>query len=292
MTAAARISGRRRGGRIPLRGLLPSPLPPGRTPSPIPDGGSSTRRAFGHGLYGAAYGERFRANAYAGAAGNHFSTKRTINFADIARTATADPRGSDLNLHTDAAYALWQERWGNISPAVGLDYDRFREGAFTENGADSLDLSMQPQTETSLRSNLKIEYAAEAIMSAYKLGTKLSAGWRHEFDASQAVASQLATGTGTTLSVSPLDFGKDGFLLGLGVYCDLGKTFSIQIDYAGDYSARVTGSTVRRRRSPEVLTAAGGRPVPSKAAPTPHSKSAVHAPWASPKRHFSGPTSV
>ncbi len=54
------------------------------------------------------------------------------------------------------------------------------------------------------------------------------------------MAARLASGTGNAFSVTPLDFGKDGLLTGLGFSVDWDRRVAIRLDYSGDYSSRVT----------------------------------------------------
>jgi uncharacterized protein with beta-barrel porin domain len=100
-------------------------------------------------------------------------------------------------------------------------------------------LRVDAQTAESLRSEAGILYTGTADMGSCKLATNLSAGWRHEFNAPGAVEARLASAGGNVLSVTPVDFGSNGLLTGIGVSVAW-THWSIHLDYAGDYCDRVT----------------------------------------------------
>jgi|GEM_PF-1632494 len=206
--------------------------------------GTVDEKSNRYGIYAAGYGRRFHVNIYAGESADSFSSNRGIDFGNIATTAVSKAPGSELNAHANAAYGYWTGGWGTLSPTVGLSYDKFREESFTESGAaDSLNLSVGRQTAESLRSETGILFAGVANLGSYKMGTNMSAGWRHEFKAPNTVEAQLASVGGNSLSVTPLDFGRDGLLTGIGLSV-IWTQWSVHLDYTGDYCDRVTQQSI------------------------------------------------
>ena len=127
-----------------------------------------------------------------------------------------------------------------FAQAIDESLGRARVGAFTEGGADSLNLNVSPQTGESLRSIGRLRYSAKGDMGFCHLTSYLTAGWRHEFKASGNVEARLASGAGDAFSVSPGDFGRDGLVTGIGVSAHWGSVVAFHVDYSGDYRALIT----------------------------------------------------
>jgi len=153
----------------------------GHAETDFPRSGKVDSKNARYGIYASGYTDRFHLNLYAGRAEDFFSTNREINFADISRTATAKPRGNELNLYSHTGYDFKIGRSGKIGPTAELNYDKLNIDQFTENGADSLNLIVHSQTAYSLRSTLGVRYADTRNMGSYRIASYISAGLKHEF---------------------------------------------------------------------------------------------------------------
>lgn len=193
-----------------------------------------------YGVYAAGYGGGFRLNMYAGIAQDSFSTKRNISFGEISRTASAKPKGSEVNLYGSAGYDLPSGQNGTLSPSLALNYDRLKVDPFTETGADSLNLSVSRQTVESLRSSLGVRYADRRSMGIYYLASYLSLGWRHEFKGNTSTEAQLASAGSDVFSIASGNYGRDGLLAGLGTSVNWGTGTTVTVDYSADLRARLT----------------------------------------------------
>ena len=187
------------------------------------------------GVYAATFGRRWHLNGYLGGATDAFTTQRGIIFADIARMATGHPHGTELNASFDGSFDLPTRDYGTFSPFAGLNYDRLMMGAFTETGADSLDLSVSPQTAESLRSSLGLKDSMRFEDGGQAYIPYVSAAWRHEFKTqSRPIDAQLASGTGSFQTKTGA-FARDGTLVGLGIAVELSRRFTLKADYTGDF---------------------------------------------------------
>jgi outer membrane autotransporter protein len=184
------------------------------------------------GVYAAGFEENFRANMYVGGAWDAFSTSRSINFGGLSRTATASPKGNEINTDANVSYNIETRNWGTYSPFAGINYDRLRVASFSESGADTLDLSVSPETAQSLRSSvgLKVSQKFDA-WTPYA-----SAGWRHEFEnQARPIEAQLASGVGGQFTTSTADVARNGLLAGAGVVVKVSENTQVKIDYSGDF---------------------------------------------------------
>ncbi|MEI8292492.1 MAG: autotransporter domain-containing protein, partial [bacterium] len=118
------------------------------------NGGSSTKgNSFSFGTYASYAKDGYYADAVIGGGYTGFQTKRSMAFSTIDRTASADPNSGQftagLNLGKDFEVGKF-----TLGPIVGAQYTYAGIGAFTESGADSLDLAFGQQNANSLRSTL------------------------------------------------------------------------------------------------------------------------------------------
>ena len=200
--------------------------------------GKVTDDSARYGAYAAGYADNFHITAYAGRAEDYYSTSRGVAFGNISRTATAKPRGSEINLYTGASCDF---KWagGRLSPLAELNYDKFEINPFAETGADSLNLNVGSQTAESMRSNLGARFSAQRGMGAYTLASYISASWRHEFKTQSLIDARFAAGGGE-FSVSAGDFGRNGLLAALGVSANWDNRTIFTFDYSGDFNTTLT----------------------------------------------------
>jgi autotransporter-associated beta strand protein len=186
------------------------------------------------GAYVVGHANDWRASAYVGGAADSYSTNRGISFGDITRSAQANPRGKELNMNSNASFDIPTRLLGIFSPFAGLSYDRLNIGAFTEQNADSLDLSVNPETAQSLRSNLGMRFSGKASLGSSAYVMYFSAGWRHEFEnQNRAIDAQLASGAGHAFSVMTGDLARDGAQFGGGFAVAFSRQTTMNFDYSG-----------------------------------------------------------
>lgn len=210
----------------------------GRTDVTYPNTAHVDNRSIRYGVYGSGGGDDLRLNAYLGRAEDNFSTTRNVSFAEISRTASAKPRGHETNAYASASYDVFEPGWGVLAPIAEVNYDRVDVDAFTENGADSLDLAVDRQTSESLRSNIGGRFAASSRVGSCVASSYVSAGWRHEFKRQSDITATLAAGGGS-FSTAVGNFGSDGLLAGLGVGLDWDTGLTVEFSYSGDFRSGI-----------------------------------------------------
>jgi len=206
----------------------------GRTNVTYPNTAHVDNRSVRYGVYASGGGDDLRLNAYLGRAQDTFTTTRDVSFAEVSRTASAKPRGHETNAYASASYDVFEPGWGVFAPLAEINYDRLEVDAFTENGADSLNLSVDGQTAESLRSNIGGKFSASSHVGSCLVSSFVSAGWRHEFKRQSDMTASLAAG-GTPFSMEVGNFGSDGLLAGIGVGMDWDSGYTLEFSYSGDY---------------------------------------------------------
>ncbi|MBB5321397.1 autotransporter domain-containing protein [Marinobacter oulmenensis] len=159
-------------------------------------------------------------------------TRRRIELAGSTRSARGETDGSELYAYAEAAYDI--EHKGLVwQPVVGLSAADVTVDGFSETGAGSLNLSVEEQDRTSVKSRLGGRARFESLSSPFAV--ELSAFWNHEFaDSDNAVSMHFREQPTTVYTVEDGDRERDSLEWGAsGEY------------YLNDYAtltARIGGS--------------------------------------------------
>jgi fibronectin-binding autotransporter adhesin len=198
----------------------------------IAGGGSVASDSVRGGGYFTAWRGGFRTEVSAGAAYDLFTTSRDI--ALLSRTATASPRGAELDFDAQTSYDL-QAGSCVVAPFVGASYDQLTVAAFSESGAGSMDLSVARQTMQSIRSALGAKVSRRYALGGLSAVPFASLGWGHEYaDQSRAINAELAGGAGGPFTVQTADVARDSALLAAGVDFGGRGGWDVRLAYAGD----------------------------------------------------------
>ena len=124
-----------------------------------------------------------------------------------------------------------------VTPFARLQGATATQAAFTETGADSLDLNVAQQTTNSLRTVLGAQVGATLA----KVDVKLQAGWSHELaDTSRPVTASFAGapafGFTTQGAVAP----RDGAVVGAMASAMIDDRTSLYARYDGDFEGGTT----------------------------------------------------
>ena len=208
-----------------------------------PSAGTIDNNSVRYGAYALRSKDNFHADLYVGGATDKFTTQRVISIGSINRTASGSPSATELDVRPSLSYDQKILDWGIFSPFAALDYDRMAINAFTETGADSLNLSVAGQTAESLQSTLGLRYSqklSDGIRTYIPYG---SLGWRHEYDPqSRPIQAQLASGAGGPFTVRTGNVARDGTLVGLGLSLDWHNGIVAKADWAGDFRSHYQDS--------------------------------------------------
>jgi autotransporter-associated beta strand protein/T5SS/PEP-CTERM-associated repeat protein len=201
------------------------------------DGGSSiigNSVLFG-GYAAFSHGDYF-ADAIVGGGYTGYRARRSIDFGTIDRIARAEPGGglftAAVNFGRD-----WRAGGFVFSPIAGAQYTYAGVGAFTEDGADSLDLAVGRQDANSLRSTLggRIAYPWNAGNNL-TLVPEVRMFWQHEFlDGARTINSSLDGGAGAAFGFDTGNPSRDSVFAGAGVGMRIGRTWNAGAFYNVDF---------------------------------------------------------
>jgi outer membrane autotransporter protein len=127
-----------------------------------------------------------------------------------------------------------------VTPFARLQAYTGTQNAFTENGAQSLNLNVAAQTTNSLRTVLGAQLGGGMDLGwRDRLNAQFRLGWSHEFaDTSRPVSAAFAgapTAPFTTYGASPQ---RDGVVVGIAANTAIAEATSIYLRYEGDISGQ------------------------------------------------------
>jgi outer membrane autotransporter protein len=127
-----------------------------------------------------------------------------------------------------------------VTPFARLQGYSGTQNAFTETGAQSLNLSVAQQTTNSLRSVIGAQLGGAMDLGwREKLAMQLRLGWSHEYaDVGRPVTAALAGAPAmpfTTWGVAPQ---RDGVVLGVGANTAIAEATSVYLRYEGNISGQ------------------------------------------------------
>ena len=158
-----------------------------------------------------------------------YEGSRSINFGTINRTATSDYDGWQTTQYVEAG--MKEVGWPfDIDPFVGLQYVFLSQDAFTETGADSVNLVVDKTDVNSLRSVLGTRLARDYG----SLRPEFRAMWLYDFFGTNPVINSTFLGAGgTAFQTQGVNLGRSWAVLGAGA------TWAVtdRISLAGNYDA-------------------------------------------------------
>jgi fibronectin-binding autotransporter adhesin len=198
------------------------------------DSGRTIDNAVRFGVFGTYDIEDFYFNALVGGAYHGYTVNRYINFGGLNRTATGRPGAGefDLALGTGYDFDIGNFSWG---PFTTLQYTYMAVQGFTEAGADSLNLDVDPYNSSSLLYTLGAQAAYNWKVSDKVIITPTAfAGWQHEFlQNSYGINSTFATGgPAAPFNYNTSSPARDNFYGGVGVTVGVGESWQATFIYS------------------------------------------------------------
>jgi outer membrane autotransporter protein len=196
--------------------------------------GRTIDNAVRFGAFGTYDIEDFYFNALVGGAYHGYTVNRYINFGGLNRTATGRPGAGefDLALGTGYDFDIGNFSWG---PFTTLQYTYLAVQGFTEAGADSLNLDVDPYNSSSLLYTLGAQAAYNWKISKDVIVTPtIFAGWQHEFlqDSYQINSSFNTGGPATPFNYNTGTPARDNFYGGVGVTVGVGDRWQATATYS------------------------------------------------------------
>ncbi|MBI1209525.1 MAG: autotransporter domain-containing protein [Azospirillum sp.] len=168
-------------------------------------------------------------------------TKRNITFGGLNRTADGSSDGGTISFAADAGYTLSLQDGIVVEPSIGLRFNNYHMDAFSETGANSLNLTVDEQDYNSLTSVLGARIAKNIKLdSGTVLVPEARIGWEHQLlDSYSTATARLALG-GSKFTVNGVGSGDDAALIGIGLKAQMPGHLDAYFDYSGRVGANET----------------------------------------------------
>jgi uncharacterized protein with beta-barrel porin domain len=205
--------------------------------------GQGRTDTFQVGLYGGYAQGPVYADALAGYAYSGNQMWRQILIPGLQQRTALGQTGANQwygQLETGYRFDIGCTAQAFVTPFARLQAYTGTQNAFTETGAQSLNLSVNRQTTNSLRSVLGAQLGGAMDLGwREKLAMQVRLGWSHEYaDVARPVTATLAGAPAmpfTTFGISPQ---RDGVLLGLGANTAIADATSLYLRYEGIVSGQ------------------------------------------------------
>ena len=205
--------------------------------------GLGRSNTFQVGLYGGFAQDKVYADALIGYAYTWNQMWRNIAVPGLQQRTALGQTGANQwygQIETGYRFDLGTNANAFITPFARLQAYTASQNAFTETGAQSLNLSVAQQQTNSLRSVIGAQIGGSMDLGwREKLLMQLRLGWSHEYaDTARPVSATLAGAPAmpfTTFGVAPQ---RDGVVLGLSANTAIAEATSIYLRYEGDISGQ------------------------------------------------------
>ncbi|MBA4389172.1 MAG: hypothetical protein C0404_14460 [Verrucomicrobia bacterium] len=177
-----------------------------------------------------------------------FNNSRHIKFGRVARTATSSHDGRGRAAFLSGGYDFAFGAWG-VSPMASLRHTIQKEDAYTESGADSLDLDVDRQQSEGTDSYIGLRIDHGGLLMGVRTTQRLTAGWGHNFNTGgRRISAGFSGSGGDHFTVTGPDGDADGLELSGGLTASfLGFTAFADFGYsrAGDTRSQSVMAGVR-----------------------------------------------
>lgn len=205
--------------------------------------GTGRTDTFQAGLYGGFAQDKVYADAIIGYAYSYNQMWRTIAVPGLQpRTAQGRTGANQFfgQLETGYRVDIGGAAEAFVTPFVRLQAYTGTQNAFTETGAQSLDLSVAQQTTNSLRTVIGAQLGGAMDLGwRDKLAMQFRLGWSHDYaDTGRPVTATMAGAPAmafTTYGVAPQ---RDSVLLGLSANTAIAEAASVYLRYEGNISGQ------------------------------------------------------
>ncbi|WGD28541.1 autotransporter domain-containing protein [Ancylobacter sp. WKF20] len=187
--------------------------------------------------------ENFRLRGGASYGWTDTDTQRTASFMGLTQSLTASYDGGTANVFIEAAYAVEMNAIA-FEPFAQMAWSWIDTDSFTESGG-SLALSSDGLSFDVPYSTLGLRLATSIEMGSAVATPHASLGWRHAFGDITPEAAMAFAESGAGFAVQGAPIAEDSFVLGAGIDVKLGKGFSLNIGYEGEFASDVETNAVR-----------------------------------------------
>ncbi|OPY01651.1 MAG: Outer membrane protein B precursor [Syntrophorhabdus sp. PtaB.Bin047] len=155
-------------------------------------------------LYASYFRDRWRVDGILSCAHNRYDGSRHIAFGGVDRTATGDYGGYEYSGYIEGGYTIPGAGW-NITPLVSLRYSHLHLDGYTEDGAGSLNLSVDSRNYDMLQSGLGTSLSRPFLWQGSRLIPEFHLKWFYDFIGDRQQTTSAFTGGGASFSTEGYD---------------------------------------------------------------------------------------
>ena len=166
------------------------------------------------------------------------AASRGVQVGALAGKARSDYDAWTGNLTLEAGRTLQLSDASRLTPLVGLEYGYVERSAFSEHGAEAMDLQVEREDHSSLRSvaGARLTHSTEA-RNGMRIEPMLELAWLHEYldqQVEMGAAWSAAPNGGFRVQGPALD--RDRARVGAGVRLQLSSTATLDVGYRGEFA--------------------------------------------------------
>lgn len=196
-----------------------------------------------------AYGSYTRGPAYLdgiiGVAFGDGRTSRDVSLPGAPGTARADVSSTQLLGKLETGYKLPLNDVLTLTPLAGLSLGTVWQHGYTEHGGGALDLDVQSQTKSSVKSTLGARLSADVPVGKYLMASSLQVSWAHEFAPTDRNANAYFAGVpSSNFSVTGARAATNGALVVAGLASKISSSSSLYVNYDGYFSSAGNSNAV------------------------------------------------
>jgi outer membrane autotransporter protein len=167
-----------------------------------------------------------------------YTDRRQILIGQLERFADSHHDGRGGSGYLGAGYDLTLAGL-RLRPTAALEYGRYQQQSFTEDGAGSLNLSIDERTDDALQSRLGVRADYELSLLAVTVTPRVSVNWGHQFNtAPRTLEARFAQGGTAPFTLH----GPPGTADGLETSAGFSANF-IGMHLYADYALAFAGSS-------------------------------------------------
>ena len=169
---------------------------------------------------------------------NDYDTRRHVDVGSLIRTAEANYGGTNFSLYTEVGRNLLGQ-FINLQPYAALEYIQVHRDAFSESGADSLDLTAGGTAPAALRSLLGARALSYLLPD---LAVEGRAAWRYDFlNGDRVLDAAFANQSGAAFTIDGVNVDRSVGIFGGSLAYDLTASMKLRLSYdyllGGNYTA-------------------------------------------------------
>ncbi len=173
--------------------------------------------------------------------GRHkYDSSRAIGFTGFSGVAKGDYDGNQYTAQVAGGYPLVIANT-LITPNASLAYSLLKQDAYTETGAPGANLSVDEQSNTSIRSGLGVKAAKSFSDGNTRLIPEARATWFHEFRANAPDQTARFSAGGSFFTTTGAKPAQDSAVLGVGLTIATADQVSVSANYDAELKDRYVG---------------------------------------------------